>query len=310
MKTRKLIILLPVIALLSSCKMTDFNPFQEDGYVPVALQTESITRSLTTDESNTLEDNVLRIDDYITGQKVIAELRSYVYSYFGDNAPAGKETMDDAFSYVSTSKTYNNNVKVQQISEKEDLLNDYVDMTITAETTKWTYLPTAATFETRRSISTDGAAAIVTTYNSGAYNPATDYPTRFGYGVSSAISDTISAATFVGADAEDNIIVLIRESSISEFALSRNGLVLVSGNRVVELKLSLYEPEDSDVPLYLPIQQREYIDYRIITEIYHSNEVIKYLDEPIIITYQEETASWMTQDYGNYTLSDIPALSA
>ncbi|NCA96876.1 MAG: hypothetical protein EOM77_01635 [Bacteroidia bacterium] len=309
MKSRKVLYVLPVLSILASCSMTDYNPFQEDGYVPVGLQTESIVRDLTSEEADTLEDNLSRVDGYITGMSEAAESRIYVSSYFGDYAPDGKEAIDISFSYASTSKTYNNNVKVKQISEEECMLNDYIDVTTTAETTRWTFLPTTTTFETRSSQAYNAEDAVVATYDSGAYNAASDYQSKFGYDAMSAIESTIDDAQHVGANADDEIIIITRLSEVEAVALARGGFVQVVTNSVVELKLSLYEPEDSDIPLYLPVQYRGYADYRAVSEIYHANEVIKYLDEPIVVQYQEEILKWMTQDYGDYAMSNIPAVS-
>ena len=309
MKKSKLVFLLPLATLLASCVTTDFNPFQEDDYVPIGWQTETIARSLNLEETTIMEDSFDRVDNYITGQKYLIEQREYYSSYFDEYAPNGTSEVDYASSISVSEKTYNNNVKTSLLAETDNMLSDYLDVTNVLTMESWTFLPTAATFEIRRSLVVNDADAVVTTYATGAYDEALDYQTRFGYGVGNLGESIYDSAMYVGVNANDDIIAINRISNPFELDLARNGYVRAVTDVIEETKYVLYEPEDSDDPLYLPVQYREYTEHRAISEIYHDNQVIQYLDQPIIIGYSEVIYEWMTEDYGDYVLGDIPEVT-
>lgn len=309
MKTIRKLFLLPLVTILSSCVVLDYNPFQEDEYVPIGSETESIVRGLNDEEAVVIEDGFDRIDNYITGQKLRVEEREYYASYFGDYAPDGAGEIDSSTTVLDARKTYNNNVKVRVYNETSGLLNDIIDVTNKTEETRWTYLPTAATYEIRRSLSVNDEEAVVSTFDTGPYNETLDYQTRFGYGVGAVSEANYNNALHVGVNADDTIIAIDRTSSPVQFSLARNGFVQVVINVVSETKFVLYEPEDSDNPLYLPIQYREYTDFRAVSEIYHDGQVLKYLDQSIIIGYSEFIYEWSTTDNGDYDIASIPDLS-
>jgi hypothetical protein len=174
---------------------------------------------------------------------------------------------------------------------------------------QWNYLPTPATYEVRRSTQINDEEAEVVTFAEGEYVEATDYNNIFGYSAASYVTSFEGAATAIGMNAGDEIIMLIRTSTFNVLNLARNGFVRVSNSIVKEIKLALYEPEDSDIPLYLPIQAREYIEQRAVSEIYHTNEVINYLDTPIVIGFHEVINKWSSANNGDYDLEAMPEIT-
>jgi len=309
MRSNKFIYILPLIGVLAGCSVTDFNPFQEDKYVPVGFQTESIIRDLTDDEDDIFEAGITRIGDYITGTQEIVEMREYYSSYFGVYAPDGVNDIDYSVSSLTDIKTYQNNVKVISQNASESVLNDYLDYTNEYVLKQWNYLPTPATYEVRRSTQINDEEAEVVTFAEGEYVEATDYNNIFGYSAASYVTSFEGAATAIGMNAGDEIIMLIRTSTFNVLNLARNGFVQVSNSIVNEIKLALYEPEDSDIPLYLPIQAREYIEQRAVSEIYHTNEVINYLDTPIVIGFHEVINKWSSANNGDYDLEAMPEIT-
>lgn len=306
MKKTKLLLLIPIASLLAGCVVTDYSPFKEDDYVPIGYQTESITRVMTSDERGILEDGLLRMDDYVTGMKSTNEERYYLHSYFGKNTPTDYEDVDSSLSSSLEAKTYNNNVKVVRENEKESFMNDYADVDSEEEEYKWTFLPTPETYETRRSMARDSEDVAVTMIDTGAYVAATDYQTRFGHNVAETADSLIDDSDLIGMNDDEMIIGIKRTSASAILELRRNSYVYALTNRVVEIKLSLYEPEDDSNPFYLPVQVREYLEMRVISEIFVKNELAKYLDTPIIIAYQEEIVEYLTTDNGDYDIASIP----
>lgn len=309
MRNRRLFNVLPLIVVLAGCSVTDFNPFQEDKYVPVGFQTESIVRALSDDEDDIFEAGITRIDDYITGLEERAEIRRYYSSYFGDYAPDGANDIDYSVSSLSIIKTYENNVRFATQTVSESVLNDYLDYTTEYVLKQWNYLPTPATYEVRRSMQVNDEKVEVVTFAEGAYVEADNYDNLFGYGAANYVISFEMGASAIGMNSSDEIIMLIRTSTYNVLNLARNGFVQVSNSFVNEIKLALYEPEDSDVPLYLPIQAREYIEQRAISEIYHTNEVINYLDTPIVIGFHEVINKWSSANNGDYDLEAIPEIT-
>jgi hypothetical protein len=309
MKKSKFLFILPLVGILASCVVTDYNPFGEDKYVPVGFQTESIVRALSDDEEDIFEDGLSRIDNYVTGVKETLELREYYHSYFGANAPEGVNDIDHSISSSSDIKTYNNDVKFKVQNATQSVLNDYLDYKNSTLLKEWTHLPTSATYETRRLSQVNEDDPEVTINAAGAYVELADYVDLFGYGVANIADDAYADASAVGMNADDEIILLLRDSTYDEMELSRNGFVQVTSSLVDEIKLVLYEPEDSDIPLYLPVQSRIYIEERAISRIYHDGEVLEYLDNPIVIGYQEVIKQWSSEDFGSYDLEAMPDLA-
>lgn len=308
MKKTKLLLLIPIASLLAGCVVTDYSPFKEDDYVPIGYQTESLTREITSDEEDVLIDGLLRMDDYVTGMKGTIEERFYFHSYFGKNAPIDYEDIDVSLSYSSEAKTYNNNVKVVRENEKESLMNDFLDVDSQEEVYRWTFLPTPATYEIRRSIERDSEDALVTMIDTGAYAAATDYQTHFGYNAAMTADSLLADSDFIGMNDDDMIIGIKRSSSSSIMELERNSYVYTLMNTVMEIKLSLYEPEDDSDPFYLPVQVREYGEMKVISEIFVQYERAKYLDKPIILGYQEGIVQYLTSDNGDYDTTNIPEI--
>jgi hypothetical protein len=310
MKKAKLLLLIPITSFLAGCVTTDYSPFEEDDYIPIGYQTESITRELTSDEEGVLIDGLLRMDDYVTGVKIAIEERYYLHSYFGKNTPIDYEDVDASLSYSSEAKTYNNDVKVVHENEKESFLNDYVSVDTQEEVYAWTFLPTPATYEMRRSVVRDSEDAIVTTIDTGAYVAATDYQTRFGHNAAMTADSLLADSDLIGMNDDETIVGIRRVSTSSIIELERNSYVYTLTNTVMEIKLSLYEPEDDSDPFYLPSQVREYGEMKVMSEVFVINELVKYLDTPITICYQEGIVEYSTTDNGDYDTGSIPEVNA
>lgn len=308
MKKTRLLLILPLVSFLAACSVTDYNPFQEDKYIPIGFQTESIVRLLTDDETDVFEDGIPRIDDYVTGLSQTTENRDYDHSYFGDYSSDGANGIDYSLSSTADIKLYENHVRVSMQNMSESVLNDYLDYTTTVVFDQWTYLPTPTTFEVRFSLQVNEDSQVFV-FADGAYDDATDYDDLFGFGATSYVESASDAATAIGMNADDEIIILTRTSSFNTLNLSRNGFVRTTNSLVSEIKLALFEPEDSDDPLYFPVQAREYIETRVVSEIYHAAEVIKYLNEPIVIGYNETIIKWSTEVNGDYDLEEIPEIT-
>ncbi len=308
MKKTKLLLILPLVSILAACTVTDYNPFQEDSYVPIGFQTESIVRFLTADEQDVFESGIARIDDYATGLLQTAEFRDYDHSYFGNYASDGAGGVDYSLTATNDSKIYNNNVKVSNTIGSETVLNDYLDYTTKTILDQWTYLPTPTTYEVRRSqkINEDLEVSV---FAEGAYDEANDYDNLFGFGTSSYILSVSNNPISMGMNDDDEIIILERTSAYSTVNLARHGFVRVTHSYVDEIKLALYEPEDSDEPLYFPVQARQYTEIRAVTEIYSYGENITYLKEPIVIGYSETISKWSSADNGDYDMDKIPEVT-
>lgn len=298
------------MTLLFGCIATDYNPFEEDEYVPIGLQTESIVRDLTIDEQDMFDNGVARFNDYINVFESTTQARSYHHSYFGIDAPSSTNETDYSGTSEQEGKTYDNDVYVMQTSDTERYMGDQVDYTNITESTHWTFLPSPTTIETRVSESVNDGEAEVTSFGVNAYEEANDYDVSFGFGVLSFVTAFLTIADFTGMNADDEVVAFYRSSTYSQMSLARNGYAMTTNNQVLEVKFRLYEPEDESDPLYLPVQSRFYTEVRITTGIYHQSEVMTYLKRPIIVAYDEGIISYSSQsDIGDYT-GEIPEVPA